>query len=281
LYALDAETGDERWSTERSDVGIYSSPTVVDDSVFVVDNDNNLYVVDIKTGDQQQILEIPELNGAHWNVSSPTVVDGTVFVGGGDGLYAVDAGISGKSEGSRVNLGTLGHHHVWANNNSEEQDSAEETDSEEQDSDQEDDSEQQDSAEETASEEMKNTSGEVIANFEYTPSTPETGERVAFDASASVTPNGEIVSYSWNFADGNTGSGKTATHTFEESGGYTVELSVTDNQGEAATTTELLNVEDDQSSSSIPGFGITGTIASLGGVGYMLRRRISENSSSN
>jgi len=47
--------------------------------------------------------------------SSPTVVDGTVFVGSNDGnVYALDAGVDGSSEGSRVNLGTLGHHHVWA-----------------------------------------------------------------------------------------------------------------------------------------------------------------------
>jgi len=41
-------------------------------------------------------------------------VDGTVLVGSNDGiLYAVDAGVSGSSEGSRVMLGTLGHHSQW------------------------------------------------------------------------------------------------------------------------------------------------------------------------
>jgi len=45
---------------------------------------------------------------------SPTVVDGTVFVGSGDGnVYALEAGVSGSSEGSRVMLGTLGHHGDW------------------------------------------------------------------------------------------------------------------------------------------------------------------------
>jgi hypothetical protein len=43
--------------------------------------------------------------------SSPTVVDGTVFVGSSDNnLYALDAGVSWPSGGSRVMLGTLGHH---------------------------------------------------------------------------------------------------------------------------------------------------------------------------
>jgi len=46
--------------------------------------------------------------------ASPTVVDGTVYVGSADdNLYALDAGVEGSSEGSRVQLGTLGHHGEW------------------------------------------------------------------------------------------------------------------------------------------------------------------------
>ncbi|WEL17252.1 Secreted protein, with PKD repeat domain [Halorhabdus sp. SVX81] len=46
--------------------------------------------------------------------ASPTVVDGTVFVGSRDNnLYAVDAGVTGSSEGPRAMLGTLGHHGDW------------------------------------------------------------------------------------------------------------------------------------------------------------------------
>ncbi|WP_255194007.1 PQQ-binding-like beta-propeller repeat protein [Natronobeatus ordinarius] len=46
--------------------------------------------------------------------SAPTVVDGTVYVASGGSLYAIDAGVDGSSGGSRVRLGTLGHHHGWA-----------------------------------------------------------------------------------------------------------------------------------------------------------------------
>jgi len=43
--------------------------------------------------------------------SSPTVVDGTVYVGSfDDNVYAIEAGVSGSSEGSRVRHRTLGHH---------------------------------------------------------------------------------------------------------------------------------------------------------------------------
>jgi plastocyanin len=121
----------------------------------------------------------------------------------------------------------------------------------------------------------KDASGEVVATIEYTPSAPETGERVAFNASGSETPNGEIVNYSWDFGDGNTASGETATHTFEESGGYTVELSIVDSEGQTATTTELLSISDNQSLISTPGFGITSTIVSLSTAGYIIKRRFS------
>lgn len=54
-----------------------------------------------------------ETGEAVWG--SPTVVDGTLYVGNDDGkLYALDAGVTGSSEGSRVLLGTLGHTDAWA-----------------------------------------------------------------------------------------------------------------------------------------------------------------------
>ena len=109
VYALDAESGDQRWTFETSDM-IYSSPTVVDNTVFIGSQDAHLYALEAETGDQRWAFQADgEVN------SSPTVVDGTVFVGtGGGSVYALDAGVTGSSEGSRVTLGTHGHHHVWA-----------------------------------------------------------------------------------------------------------------------------------------------------------------------
>ena len=53
-----------------------------------------------------------------------------------------------------------------------------------------------------------------------------------FDASASSSPNGAIVSYDWDFGDGETDSGVVVTHIYEEKGEYAVTLLVTDSSGE-------------------------------------------------
>jgi outer membrane protein assembly factor BamB len=105
IYAVDAETGDVEWTVETKD-GVGSSPTVAEGIVFVGCRDNRVYAIDADTGAVEWTVETDGVVG-----SSPTVANGTVFVGSDDGyLYALDAGIGGASEGSRVVLGTLGHH---------------------------------------------------------------------------------------------------------------------------------------------------------------------------
>lgn len=51
---------------------------------------------------------------------------------------------------------------------------------------------------------------------------------VPFDASESFDLDQEIISYEWDFGDGNTGSGETITHTYDNFGTYTVTLTVDD-----------------------------------------------------
>ena len=62
-----------------------------------------------------------------------------------------------------------------------------------------------------------------------------------FDASAS-TDDGTITSYAWNFGDGSTSSGVSATRTFDADGTYTVQLRVTDNDGAVGTTQASVSV---------------------------------------
>ena len=109
VYALDAGTGDQQWQFETGGE-VHSSPTVADGTVIVGSGDHHVYGLDAETGDQQWQFETDGKVK-----SSPTVVSGTVYVGSWDhNVYALDAGVTGSSQGSRVNLGTLGHHHVWA-----------------------------------------------------------------------------------------------------------------------------------------------------------------------
>jgi hypothetical protein len=69
------------------------------------------------------------------------------------------------------------------------------------------------------------------AAFSFTTEYPTTGEDVTFDASNSYDPDGTIVSYTWDFGDGTTGTGMVATHSYAEEDDYTVTLEVMDNDG--------------------------------------------------
>lgn len=65
---------------------------------------------------------------------------------------------------------------------------------------------------------------------------------VSVDAAGSTDADGTIDSYTWTFGDGATGTGVTASHTYEEAGTYTVTLTVKDNDGAIDSTTESVTV---------------------------------------
>jgi parallel beta-helix repeat protein len=70
-----------------------------------------------------------------------------------------------------------------------------------------------------------------LASFSFTPVSPQAGDEVTFDASASHDPDGSITSYRWDFGDGVEGAGEIVKHVFAQEGTYTVTLTVTDNSG--------------------------------------------------
>ena len=53
----------------------------------------------------------------------------------------------------------------------------------------------------------------------------------SFNASGSTDSDGTIAGYAWNFGDGTTGTGVTASHPYAAAGTYSVTLTVTDNGG--------------------------------------------------
>ena len=74
-------------------------------------------------------------------------------------------------------------------------------------------------------------------------STSVDGLTLSVDGSTSTDPDGAITGYSWNWGDGTPDTtGRTASHTYGAAGDYTVTLTVTDNRGGTATTTETVTV---------------------------------------
>ncbi|WP_067196927.1 PKD domain-containing protein [Microbacterium sp. XT11] len=65
---------------------------------------------------------------------------------------------------------------------------------------------------------------------------------VAVDGSGSTVEAGQTATYAWNFGDGKTATGKTATHEFVAAGTYTVTLTVTDGRGLIGTSTAQVTV---------------------------------------
>jgi PKD repeat protein len=89
-----------------------------------------------------------------------------------------------------------------------------------------------------------------------------------FDASTSSDPEGAITDYSWVFGDGATGSGQTVNHNYEIAGTYSVELTVTDDNGSEDTITKDVTVTLPEIDSISPTEGPTGTEVTINGSGF-------------
>ncbi|WP_340819906.1 PKD domain-containing protein [Methanolobus sp. WCC4] len=73
-----------------------------------------------------------------------------------------------------------------------------------------------------------------VASMTITPEITRIGDTITFNASGS-TDDDTIVSYTWDFGDGNTGSGEIVTHTYTADNDYLVNLTVVDNEGAIGT----------------------------------------------
>ncbi|HEU5183331.1 MAG TPA: PKD domain-containing protein [Gemmatimonadaceae bacterium] len=65
---------------------------------------------------------------------------------------------------------------------------------------------------------------------------------LTFDGTGSRDPDGDIVSYAWDFGDGESGTGPTPAHTYATGGTYTATLTVTDAGGHTDVATATVTV---------------------------------------
>jgi len=70
------------------------------------------------------------------------------------------------------------------------------------------------------------------------------GEDITFDGSDSFDAEGDIVSYDWDFGDGTTSSEMIPSHTYAESGIYSVILTVIDNGNQQSTDMIFVGVDE-------------------------------------
>jgi len=84
-----------------------------------------------------------------------------------------------------------------------------------------------------------------VASFTASATTVYTGEVIYFNASESYDPDGSIVSYVWDFGDGNTTTvtSSVITHSYIAPGTYNVTLTVFDDDGLSNSDAETVIVE--------------------------------------
>ena len=81
------------------------------------------------------------------------------------------------------------------------------------------------------------------ASFVFSPTNADVNQAILFDGTASTAPSPRtLTSWVWNFGDGSTGLGRTATNTYTTAGTYSVVLEVTDSAGQTAVTSKTVTV---------------------------------------
>jgi PKD repeat protein len=79
----------------------------------------------------------------------------------------------------------------------------------------------------------------LTPSFTFTPSNPAQGQTVVFDAQAST---GNATQFRWEFGDGSSGSGITATHAYSDLGSFIVRLTLVDAAGRTVSVSRSISV---------------------------------------
>ena len=109
-----------------------------------------------------------------------------------------------------------------------------------------------------------------VASFTENATVVKKDEVIHFDASESYDPDGNIVSYFWDFGDETNATGVTVDHAYAEDGNYTVILTVTDDDEASSSMSDTKIVEKEEEAAGWPlallaaiGLGIAALTATL------------------
>jgi PKD repeat protein len=80
------------------------------------------------------------------------------------------------------------------------------------------------------------------ASFTYNPGSPRSGEDISFNSTSS--DDGLLTQLQWDFDDGQSGDGASVNHSYGVPGAYTVQLTVTDDEGLSSSAQETITVEN-------------------------------------
>ena len=80
------------------------------------------------------------------------------------------------------------------------------------------------------------------ASFTYSPDSPRSGEDISFSSTSS--DDGTLTQLQWEFDDGESADGADVNHAYGIPGAYTVQLTVTDDEGLSASAQETITVEN-------------------------------------
>ncbi len=106
------------------------------------------------------------------------------------------------------------------------------------------------------------------AGFSFTPSQPTAGTAVSFTDLS--TDDGSIVTWHWEFGDGNASAAQNPSYTYEKAGTYTVTLTVWDDDGARNTTTRTVTVTK---ADDTPGFALPLLLLAMAVAAVVLLRR--------
>jgi PKD domain len=93
----------------------------------------------------------------------------------------------------------------------------------------------------------------ATAQFVFAPTAPAAQQPVFFNAFGSTPGRGtKIVTFSWDFGDGGTGTGMSLSHTYADMALYVVTLTVTDDVGDSAKVSQIIGAIAPPVTTTIP-----------------------------